>query len=99
VPGLLFRSLGCLLVSNALSSLTHRDRRWLLAFLILEVRSGQRETVFRENVRCFSVAQHGTSQKCSRCQRRDSKFNYGFHLCMRFLCKRIRAYRYNPSGG
>ena len=98
VPGLLFRSLGRLLVSNALSSLTDRDRRWLLALFVLEVDTRDRKPVPRENVRCFSVAQHGTSQKCSHCQCRDSKFNYGFHLCMRFLRKRICAHRYNPGG-
>jgi hypothetical protein len=98
VPGLLLRSLGCLLVSNALSSLTDRDCRWLLALLVLEIDTRDRKPVLREDVRCFSVAQHGTSQKCSHCQRRQSKFKYGFHLYMRFPCKRICAHRCNPRG-
>jgi hypothetical protein len=98
VPGLLLRSLGCLLVSNALSSLTDRDCCRLLALLVLEIDTRDRKPVPRKDVRCFSVAQHGTSQKCSHCQRRQSKFKYGFHLYMRFPCKRICAHRCNPRG-
>jgi hypothetical protein len=97
VSGLLLRSLGCLLVSNALSSFTGRNCCRLLVLLVLEVDTRDRKPVPSEDVRCFSIAQHGTSQKCSHHQRRHSKFNYGFHFCVRFPCKRICAHRYNPG--
>jgi hypothetical protein len=89
-----FPNLRCslLLFADSLIRFADRNGRRFLALLVLEVGSRDRQGVLRENIWRFSLTRYGNSQKRSRGQRRESKFDDVFHFKLFFFVSGISRF-------